>query len=53
MPEEKDASDLFDLKFLPSWLKEAPNDNRYADFAGEEPERAHKPGRGEDRKSVV
>lgn len=49
MPEEKDASDLFDLKFLPSWLKEAPNDNRYADFAGEEPERAHKPGRGEPR----
>jgi hypothetical protein len=38
MPEEKDASDLFDLKFLPSWLKEAPNENRYADFTGEEAE---------------
>lgn len=36
MPEEKPAPDLFDLKFLPAWVKETPNENRYADFAGEE-----------------
>jgi hypothetical protein len=36
MSEENHAPDLFDLKFLPAWVKEAPNDNRYADFAGEE-----------------
>ena len=36
MPEENSAPDLFDLKFLPAWVKEAPNENRYADFAGEE-----------------
>jgi hypothetical protein len=36
MSEENSAPDLFDLKFLPAWVKEAPNDNRYADFAGEE-----------------
>ncbi|HEY1582094.1 MAG TPA: hypothetical protein VGF73_03225, partial [Chthoniobacterales bacterium] len=37
MPEEKDAPDLLDLKFLPAWVKETPNENRYADYAGEEP----------------
>ncbi len=36
MSEEKAAPDLFDLKFLPAWVKESPNENRYADFAGEE-----------------
>ena len=36
MSEEKAAPDLFDLKFLPAWVKETPNENRYADFAGEE-----------------
>jgi hypothetical protein len=36
MSEEKEAPDLFDLKFLPAWVKEAPHENRYADFAGEE-----------------
>ena len=36
MAEEKNAPDLFDLKFLPAWVKEAPHENRYADFAGEE-----------------
>jgi hypothetical protein len=36
MPEENDAPDLLDLKFLPAWVKEAPNENLYADFAGEE-----------------
>jgi len=36
MSEEKEAPDLFDLKFLPAWLKEAPNENAYADYAGEE-----------------
>jgi len=36
MSEENSAPDLFDLKFLPAWVKEAPSDNRYADFAGEE-----------------
>ena len=36
MAEEKNAPDLFDLKFLPAWVKEAPHENRYADFAGED-----------------
>lgn len=36
MSEEKAAPDLFDLKLLPAWVKETPNENRYADFAGEE-----------------
>ncbi|MEO7167411.1 MAG: hypothetical protein ABI016_10280, partial [Chthoniobacterales bacterium] len=36
MSEENDAPDLMDLKFLPAWVKESPNENRYADFAGEE-----------------
>ncbi len=36
MPEEKSGPDLFDLKFLPAWVKETPSENRYADFAGEE-----------------
>ncbi len=36
MSEEKSAPDLFDLKFLPAWVKESPPENRYADFAGEE-----------------
>ncbi len=36
MPEENDAPDLLDLKFLPAWVKEAPNENLYAHFAGEE-----------------
>ena len=36
MSEEKSAPDLFDLKFLPAWVKETPPENRYADFAGED-----------------
>jgi hypothetical protein len=36
MSEEKSAPDLFDLRFLPAWVKETPPKNRYADFAGEE-----------------
>ncbi|HEY5036012.1 MAG TPA: hypothetical protein VII74_02645, partial [Chthoniobacterales bacterium] len=36
MSEQEPVSDLFDLKMLPSWVKESPNENRYADFAGEE-----------------
>ena len=28
MPEERDAPDLLDLKFLPAWVKETPNENR-------------------------
>lgn len=36
MPEEKAAPDLFDLKFLPAWVKEGPGENPYANFAGEE-----------------
>lgn len=36
MSEENPAPDLFDLKFLPAWVREAPNENRYADFVGEE-----------------
>lgn len=35
MPEQDPASDLFDLKMLPAWATESPNENRYADFAGE------------------
>ncbi len=46
MPEQDPASDLFDLKMLPAWATESPNDNRYADFAGEEEGR---PG-GRDRR---
>jgi hypothetical protein len=55
MPEENPAPDLFDLKFLPAWVKEAPNDKRYADFAGEEHiapgqrERRDRDRRGGDR----
>ncbi len=47
MSEEKPAPDLFDLKFLPAWVKEAPNDNRYANFAGEE----NAPPRQRDRRN--
>ena len=36
MSEQNSASDLFDLKMLPAWVKESPKENRYADFAGEE-----------------
>lgn len=36
MPEPDPASDLFDLKMLPAWATESPNDNPYANFAGEE-----------------
>jgi hypothetical protein len=36
MPEEKNPPDLFDLKFLPAWVREEPQENRYADFAGDE-----------------
>lgn len=58
MPEEKkDAPDLLDLKLLPAWLRETPNENRYADFAGEEPGTAQTHARprfdrdrGEDRR---
>ena len=45
MPEEKDAPDLFDLRILPAWATEAPNENRYADFSGEEPGREAPRGR--------
>ncbi|HEY2711170.1 MAG TPA: hypothetical protein VGI60_01550 [Chthoniobacterales bacterium] len=41
MPEEKEAPDLLDLKFLPAWVREAPNENAYADYVGEE----HHPSR--------
>ena len=34
-----------DLKFLPSWLKEEPSPNRYADFEGESPDRARRDDR--------
>jgi hypothetical protein len=36
MSEQDPSSDLIDLKMLPAWATESPNDNRYADFAGEE-----------------
>ena len=36
MSEQNPAADLLDLKLLPAWVKESPNDNLYADFAGEE-----------------
>ena len=44
MPEQDSSSDLFDLKMLPAWATETPNENRYADFAGEE---APRPGQRE------
>jgi hypothetical protein len=42
MSEDQDVPDLLDLKFLPAWLKEGPDKNVYADYAGEDagPERA-------------
>jgi len=46
MSEEKTAPDLFDLKFLPAWVKETPSENPYADFAGEE----HAPPGSRDRR---
>src|SRR5947208_6161713 len=53
MSEEKAAPDLFDLKLLPAWVKETPNENRYADFAGEEhvslPQRGERPPRNRPR----
>ncbi len=36
MPEQDPAPDFFDLKMLPAWATETPNENRYANFAGEE-----------------
>jgi hypothetical protein len=36
MPEERDAPDLLDLKLLPAWVKETPNENAYAHYAGDE-----------------
>lgn len=36
MSEQDPASDFFDLKMLPAWVKESPDQNRYADFTGEE-----------------
>ncbi len=38
-------SDL-DLKFLPDWLKEAPSENRYANYQGESPDRGGRGDRG-------
>lgn len=46
MSEQDPASDLFDLKMLPAWATESPNENRYADFAGEAEAR---PGQRERR----
>jgi hypothetical protein len=51
MSEQDPAADLFDLKMLPAWATESPNENRYADFAGEEAsvhDRPHR-DRGERR----
>jgi hypothetical protein len=50
MSEEKDAPDLLDLKFLPAWLKETSAENRYADFAGEEPGPGARERRAPDRR---
>ncbi|MGH8093554.1 MAG: hypothetical protein ACREIF_08785 [Chthoniobacterales bacterium] len=51
MPEDKEAPDLLDLKFLPAWLKEAPNENAYSDYAGEEGEPTRtREGRGQERR---
>ena len=44
---EEDSADLFDLKMLPAWATESPNENRYADFAGEEESRPGSRGRHE------
>ena len=56
MPEENAAPDLFDLKFLPAWVKEEPRENPYANFAGEDPsppgqrDRRERPRAGGDRR---
>ncbi len=53
MSEEKSSPDLFDLKMLPAWASESPNENRYADFAGEEEDRRgprDRRGGGSDRR---
>ncbi len=55
MPEDQPAPELFDLKFLPAWVKETPNENRYADFTGEEEmsgrrDRSDRDGRGGERR---
>ena len=51
MSEAKDPADLLDLKFLPAWVKETADENRYADFAGEEPgPAAGRERRGPDRR---
>ncbi|MBA3962248.1 MAG: hypothetical protein H0X40_10135 [Chthoniobacterales bacterium] len=44
---EQDSADLFDLKMLPAWATESPNENRYADFAGEAESRPGSRGRHE------
>src|SRR4029078_11273699 len=57
MPEENAAPDLFDLKFLPAWVKEEPRENPYANFAGEDPsppgqrDRRERPRAGGDRRA--
>ncbi len=49
MPEEKEAPDLLDLKFLPAWVREAPNENAYADYVGEE-DHSSRERRGSERR---
>ncbi len=44
---EQDSADLFDLKMLPAWATESPNENRYANFAGEVESRPGSRGRHE------
>src|SRR5262245_10224038 len=43
MAEDQDVLDLLDLKFLPAWLKEAPDKNAYAYYVGEEATRERRP----------
>jgi hypothetical protein len=51
MAEENDVPDLLDLKFLPAWVKETPNENLYAHFAGDEaPAVDQRDRRGPDRR---
>ena len=51
MPEERDAPDLLDLKFLPAWVKETPNENAYAHYAGDEGRAiGEREGRGSERR---
>src|SRR5450432_2306511 len=53
MSEQEPPADLFDLRMLPAWVKESPNEKRYEDFDGEEQSRSDRHDRhgGERREA--